>query len=1184
MANSNSFPRVILFLALLTSLLAGISAPVFVSAAPMAQLATNVVISEFRTTGPAGGTDEFVEIYNPTNTLINISLWKIQKSTGCGGTSGTQLLSFPASTSIASGQYLLITGTGYTGVTAPDFSTTLGIADDGGIAITDAGNVPIDQVGMCSTTFYKEGTTLVPLSGTANQSYERGNTGCTDSGNNAADFIWNQTTSNPQNSSSIPVSCLRVTNVTSTTADGTYTAGAPIAVDITFSTNVNVTGSPTLLLETGATHRNATYSSGSGSNTLTFNYTVIAGDVSGDLDYVATNSLSLNGGTITGAVGNANLTLPSPGAAGSLGANKNIVIDNLLPPTVTVNQAVGQADPTGLFPINFTVVFSETIDLLTFTNADITQSGAATGIIWSIADSGDQTTFTLSATAVTGAGTLIPSIAAGSVTDSLGNPNIASTSTDNTIVYENTPPTVTVNQAVGQADPASATPVNFTVVFSEPIDVSTFIAGDITQSGTVAASLITWGITDSGDQMNFTLSATAVAANGTLIPSIAANKVTDVAGNNNLASSSTDNTVIFNDNVPPTVTVNQAVGQADPTGLFPINFTVVFSEPIIASIFTPSDITQTGTATGITWSIADSGNHTTFTLSATAVTGIGTLIPSIAANRVTDLVGNNNIASASTDNTVTYENISPSVTVNQAVGQADPTSVLPIYFTVVFSEPIIASTFTSADITQTGTATGITWVITDSGDHMSFTLSATTLTAKGTLKPYIVANRVTDIAGNNNFASTSTDNTVTCTAVIPTATRTLTPTPTATPTLNLLINEIAWMGTKANTADEWIELYNPGASSKDLTGWKLSVTNSASNSNFTINLAGTIPAGGYFVLASNTSVFNDLTPQMTFSGSLSNDGEVLKLLNPSNITVDTANSDGGGWPAGTGSPNYASMERVGKVNDGPSTWATFASTLVVAHDRSNNAIKGTPGQANWVLTVTLTPTPTRTPTGAPIPPAPVSTIVPLVARLIINEFLPRPGFDWNQDGKVDVYDEFIEIKNIGTANISLSGWKLDDEANLGSNPFSLPALSLKVGERMILYGSQTNILLSDGGDTVRLLNSSNIVYDAYTYTIAKVEDQSVCRLPDGNGSWYEDCVPTPNLTNTREGVAPSMPGGGVFESPVCELPDTLPADFLFAECRGFGANIWDTFYWDEFGWQGVQYIPEIISRWESFVE
>jgi hypothetical protein len=203
---------------------------------------------------------------------------------------------------------------------------------------------------------------------------------------------------------------------------------------------------------------------------------------------------------------------------------------------------------------------------------------------------------------------------------------------------------------------------------------------------------------------------------------------------------------------------------------------------------------------------------------------------------------------------------------------------------------------------------------------------------------------------------------------------------------------------------------------------------------------------------------------------------------------------------------------------------------------------------------------------------------------VLNEFLARPGFDWNQDGTVDVFDEFIEVKNLGPVDINLGGWKLDDEANLGSNPYTLPNVTLKPGERLVFYGLETNILLSDGGDTVRLLNQSNKVYDSYTYRIAKIEDKSVCRIIDGNGNWYEDCNPTPNLTNTREGEAPEMPDQIGYESPVCSLPDTLPADFLFAECRGYGANLWRAMFWDADGWDMPFLFYSAASKWESFVE
>ena len=81
-------------------------------------------------------------------------------------------------------------------------------------------------------------------------------------------------------------------------------------------------GTFTLQLETGSTDRYATYSSGSRSSTLTFQYTVQAGDNTADLDQLSSTALAINGGTITDTVGNpAILTLAEPGAAGSIGVN-----------------------------------------------------------------------------------------------------------------------------------------------------------------------------------------------------------------------------------------------------------------------------------------------------------------------------------------------------------------------------------------------------------------------------------------------------------------------------------------------------------------------------------------------------------------------------------------------------------------------------------------------------------------------------------------------------------------------------------------------------------------------------------------------------------------------------------------------------------------------------------------------
>ncbi|MBN8658521.1 MAG: lamin tail domain-containing protein, partial [Anaerolineae bacterium] len=192
-----------------------------------------------------------------------------------------------------------------------------------------------------------------------------------------------------------------------------------------------------------------------------------------------------------------------------------------------------------------------------------------------------------------------------------------------------------------------------------------------------------------------------------------------------------------------------------------------------------------------------------------------------------------------------------------------------------------------------------------------------------------------------------------------------------------------------------------------------------------------------------------------------------------------------------------------------------------------------------------------------------------------------PGFDWNQDGVVDVYDEFIEIKNLTAIDVSLSGWKLN---TVDGSTYTLPDVTLKPGERIVYYGSQTRILLSDGGETLRLVNPSGKIYDAFTYELARAEDKSFCRLPDGTpgNSWFEDCIPTPYLSNTREGKAPIAPDNG--SSPVCNLPDTIPLDFFIPECNGYGADIWNPFYWDFTNWLDKLFVQQTDEKWRTFIE
>jgi len=112
-------------------------------------------------------------------------------------------------------------------------------------------------------------------------------------------------------------------------AAGQYIAGQPLTFNVRFGEAVLVTGTPSLpfTLNTGGA-RNANYVSGSGTNVLTFAYTVATGDQ--DLDGpVIGSALALNGGTIGDAVGNA-----APTVLVNVGNTTGIVV-GLLPQAIT---------------------------------------------------------------------------------------------------------------------------------------------------------------------------------------------------------------------------------------------------------------------------------------------------------------------------------------------------------------------------------------------------------------------------------------------------------------------------------------------------------------------------------------------------------------------------------------------------------------------------------------------------------------------------------------------------------------------------------------------------------------------------------------------------------------------------------------------------------------------------------
>ena len=138
-----------------------------------------------------------------------------------------------------------------------------------------------------------------------------------------------------------------VIDVTTNKADGAYRAGETIDILVTFSEAEYSHGDAADHLGDWDFGRGRKLHLRQRVSILAFNYIVLAGHESIDLDCVGADALFTNGGTIRNAgAENAVLSLPAPGTTGSLGANKNIIIDTTAPDAPAVSGTTPTDDTT----------------------------------------------------------------------------------------------------------------------------------------------------------------------------------------------------------------------------------------------------------------------------------------------------------------------------------------------------------------------------------------------------------------------------------------------------------------------------------------------------------------------------------------------------------------------------------------------------------------------------------------------------------------------------------------------------------------------------------------------------------------------------------------------------------------------------------------------------------------------
>lgn len=409
--------------------------------------------------------------------------------------------------------------------------------------------------------------------------------------------------------------------------------------------------------------------------------------------------------------------------------------------------------------LSYTVTFSESVTGVTLSDFAIT--GTANGCVPTLSAPANGTTATSTATlslASCSEGTVIVTLAQNAIAANTGGASGPAANVLSTVTVDRSPATATIAAVGTITNPTGAAPMTFKVTFNEPVNPSTLVASDFSNTaGAPVASGCVFGapvVAADGRSAEVTVSN---CGSGGVNPTLAMSSVTDLAGNVSPAAAVKLATQIVVDRVPPTATITTAV--TTPTSNASIPYTLTFTEAVTG--ITGADFTNTGTATGCVFAVAGSG--TTYTVTATGCSTSGTLIVNAVAGAGADSLGIAAPASAVVASTITLDRVAPTATMTTASGLG-VTAGTAITYTVTFNEAIDGTTLTASDFENIGTASGCTFA---NPVVAANRLSATVLvsscarplgeTAGVTIEPSLKVNSVTDAFGNAGPAIAATN-------------------------------------------------------------------------------------------------------------------------------------------------------------------------------------------------------------------------------------------------------------------------------------------------------------------------------------------------------------------------------------------------------------------------------------------
>lgn len=249
---------------------------------------------------------------------------------------------------------------------------------------------------------------------------------------------------------------------------------------------------------------------------------------------------------------------------------------------------------------------------------------------------------------------------------------------------------------------------------------------------------------------------------------------------------------------------------------------------------------------------------------------------------------------------------------------------------------------------------------------------------------------------------------------------------------DLIINEVAWMGSKENANAEWIELKNISGRNLDIAGYQ--IIDQSEQIQITISNSSLIPIGNFYLLERDKEeMVPGIRADLIYKGPLSNTDEGLRVFDANCNLIDEVFA-GPSWPAGDNETKQT-MERSRDLN-----WHT--SVKVGGTPKQENSepekkeIIEEKGEEETNSINLIRPISSTSSTSSIGQISPISSAIlkesvsfcsfatnksPNHQKVIINEVA------WMGTTN-DPNDEWIELKNISTSDVDISGYQLLDKA------------------------------------------------------------------------------------------------------------------------------------------------------------